>query len=500
MGDILPNQQSFRFNRRVRIKNNEEIHPVELGNVTKKVQNAILSVLDMFFACKSNEYTNEQIQLLDNMGTIMEAHIKVLWNLKQAILYEKMRGTHMRKLHSHNHIGQHIRMFGPIISADTDNYESAHKFFTTGVWRGTSKRSGTLVKEMHCASVVQSYTGHIEFYATLLEEDGLNESLKQFGPQDEKDDLTINPFTNIADIHFIPTILDTDGIPILKGCGKKTKEFTESLFGHTSLPSIKHLSWHIKNYFVKEEKALWDEITKENSIYEFNIVRAASYEGDKDSGVGKGVIYAMYNKKTKAIRHDFVNVKVIYDDKNGQTTEGIQVAQVLSMIQLHTYTRNDKNKRVIGSTAWYFIVQYLKNVQITKKTSKPHNFHENISVLQWETVNSTGRFNVDMVSLDSIVGSAMIIPYFSFIDKQNVKNEKPITGKPSVNDTFWYVDRLFFDRSEWNELEVINNLSQAATLAVNNLQNFLITNIIPLDEEEESAEEKDDGEETDEEE
>ena len=170
------------------------------------------------------------------------------------------------------------------------------------------------------------------------------------------------------------------------------------------------------------------------------------------------------------------------------------------MIQLQTYIKNDKNKRVIGSTAWYFIVQYLKNVQITKKTSKPHNFHENISVLQWETVNSTGNFNVDMVSLDSIVGSAMIIPYFSFIDKQNVKNEKPITGKPSVNDTFWYVDRLFFDRSEWNELEVINNLSQAATLAVNNLQNFLITNIIPLDEEEESAEEKDDGEETDEEE
>ena len=138
--------------------------------------------------------------------------------------------------------------------------------------------------------------------------------------------------------------------------------------------------------------------------------------------------------------------------------------------------------------------------KLQKKTSKHHNFHENISVLQWETVNSTGRFNVDMVSLDSIVGSAMIIPYFSFIDKQNVKTKKPITGKPSVNDTFWYVDRLFFDRSEWNELEVINNLSQAATFAVNNLQNFLNTNIIQLDEEEESAEEKDDGKKTEEEE
>ena len=51
--------------------------------------------------------------------------------------------------------------------------------------------------------------------------------------------------------------------------------------------------------------------------------------------------------------------------------------------------------------------------KLQKKTSKPHNFHENISVLQWETVNSTGRFNVDMVSLDSIVDSAMII-YLTF--------------------------------------------------------------------------------------
>ena len=56
-------------------------------------------------------------------------------------------------------------------------------------------------------------------------------------------------------------------------------------------------------------------------------MRAASHEGDKDGGGGKSVIYAMYNKKTKVIRYDFVTGKVRYDDKNGQTTEGIQVTQ-----------------------------------------------------------------------------------------------------------------------------------------------------------------------------
>ena len=43
MGDILPNQNSFRFNKKVVGKGSKvKRDPVELGNVTKKVHNAIL--------------------------------------------------------------------------------------------------------------------------------------------------------------------------------------------------------------------------------------------------------------------------------------------------------------------------------------------------------------------------------------------------------------------------------------------------------------------------
>ena len=42
MGDILPNQNSFRFNKKVVGKGSKvKRDPVELGNVTKKVHNAI---------------------------------------------------------------------------------------------------------------------------------------------------------------------------------------------------------------------------------------------------------------------------------------------------------------------------------------------------------------------------------------------------------------------------------------------------------------------------
>jgi len=61
----------------------------------------------------------------------METHIKVMWTLKQCIMNEETRETLM---------SQHIRYFSPIIYADTHAaYDSAHKFFTTGVWSGLGR-------------------------------------------------------------------------------------------------------------------------------------------------------------------------------------------------------------------------------------------------------------------------------------------------------------------------------------------------------------------------
>ena len=68
MGDVLPNQGSFAFNKKAAGKKMKR-DPVELGNVTQKVQNAILSVLDMYFACKCDEFTDSQIDSLNNMGS-----------------------------------------------------------------------------------------------------------------------------------------------------------------------------------------------------------------------------------------------------------------------------------------------------------------------------------------------------------------------------------------------------------------------------------------------
>ena len=126
MGDIIPNQVFFKFRKRTNnvenFKNIEKFKIVELGNVNKKVRNTIFAVLDLYFACKCDEFTIKQTEEIDKLGMIMEAHLNVLWNLKQAIMYEAPRGTLMRKPHGTAHIGDFIRRFGPIIYADTDFY------------------------------------------------------------------------------------------------------------------------------------------------------------------------------------------------------------------------------------------------------------------------------------------------------------------------------------------------------------------------------------------
>ena len=500
MGDVLPNQQSFKFNKSRKV--NRE--PVELGNVTKKVQNAILSILDMYFACKCDEFTDSQIDSLDNMGTIMEAHIKVLWSLKQGIMYEEPRETQMRKLHAHNHIGQHIRLFGPIIYADTDTYESAHKFFTTGVWRGTSKRLGTLNKEMSTASVIQSHAMHLNFYTKLLKDDGISQCQKAFGPKVTNDSLTINPFTNVCDIRFVITSdLDRDGNNILRGHGIHRDLFKDSLFGHSGLPSIKHLSQHLKRRW-GNNVSTWTKLTKANSLGEFSIVRAASYQGSKDSAVGKGVIYATSNYRGEGKRYDYVKVKVVVEDQHGEEVEDYAVAQVLLILQAHAYEMKE-NKRVLKHSQWFFIVQYMETIKnIGELTSKPHTSHQHMSQLKWELANQSGRissnkttFSIDLITLDSIAGSAMVIPCFSFHEK--VKNKKtakkidtPIAGKPDVSDVFWYIDRMFFDRSGWEELEIHNSSNSSNTntneINVNNIQSFINNNTIQPAEEIKEAE------------
>jgi len=50
-------------------------------------------------------------------------------------------------------------------------------------------------------------------------------------------------------------------------------------------------------------------MTMEDTNVEFRILRCITYEVSKNSGVGKGIIYATANNAGKGPRYDFVTLK-----------------------------------------------------------------------------------------------------------------------------------------------------------------------------------------------
>ena len=209
---------------------------------------------------------------------------------------------------------------------------------------------------MTTASVIESHSGHLNFYSTLNQNDGISKCQVKFGPNQDSDGVTINAFGNICDIRFIITPEKyKDGNNIFKGCGDNNhiieQDIKYGVFGHSSLPSKQHLSRLIRTKFTNET---WNQMTRRDTMFEFSIARTVNYEGSKDGGVGKGVIYGMSKNSGRFKRYDYVTVEVNIDDVLVD-----QVDQVLMILQLYKYEMKE-NKRVLNKSVWYLIVQYIK--------------------------------------------------------------------------------------------------------------------------------------------
>jgi len=100
--------------------------------------------------------------------------------------------------------------------------------------------------------------------------------------------LNNKPFTNICYIPIVITSeLDREGNNILKRHGVYQELVNDRLFGHSGLPSSKHLSKHLRRRW-DYQAATWSKLTKANILCEFSNVMAASYQGSQDSSVRKG--------------------------------------------------------------------------------------------------------------------------------------------------------------------------------------------------------------------
>ena len=506
MGDILPNKDTFRYKTS---KNDSRISSLRLGNITLKVLNAIDSVLDMFFAYKSEEFTNELILIIEGKGKIMEANINILWNLKQTLCFESLKLTGMRKLHAHNHIGEHIHRFGAPVYADTDSYESAHKKFTTGLWRNSSRRHNGLIKEMTDATIRQQHCSHLRMISELQSWNGTgNFESKYFAPHtsETRKYYEKKPITPLLSSWKYACLLGKDerNVDLLVGYSfHHDVILLDKYFGHKSIPDIKKLSHYLMSYFEKNDVV---EVVSNSmcpvdefgflpdSKYSFNILQGAIIRGDVDSGVEPGIIYCTPDYKGEFKRYDYVVVEVEYDDG----TKAYPVAQVITIIaMMHPVHK-------IEEAQYLFIVQYLQNDN--KPVGVTNEFNNSFKQLRWEQkeVVSRGKkqieFVVDCIAFENIVDTAVIIPFFSFENKRGIQQRMPIMGQPDKDDRFYYLEKRYFDRSGWNELSTVGVNNNNHSLYEYIKENFIGT--LPTDEnaEDENAEEDEDTEEGEDEE
>ena len=157
-------------------------------------------------------------------------------------------------------------------------------------------------------------------------------------------------------------------------------------------------------------------MTMEDTNVEFRILRSITYEGSKNSGVGKGIIYATANKAGKGPRYNYVTVKTTYtDEKTGKDVVSNVVAQVKMILKVHVYD-DIRNKKDSKYSKWYLIVQYMRDSTLLLY-KKPNTVkHEAIKQLIWDQ-NKDCSFSIGLIDIEMLVGSAMVIPYFSFSTK-----------------------------------------------------------------------------------
>ena len=152
---MLPNDENFIYKHTSRGSRGAEdvTHTVECGNVAAKVLNAILACSDLFFEVKRDDWSSEQVDELVEKCRRMHAALLLVWELKNALMTTKAteEGTtaedaeastlrevketilKMRKMHNYYHLPFFASLIGCLSKLDTNSWERAHKYFTSGI-------------------------------------------------------------------------------------------------------------------------------------------------------------------------------------------------------------------------------------------------------------------------------------------------------------------------------------------------------------------------------
>lgn len=425
--DILPNTYQHRL-----VAKEEELR-YNFKNVRTKVRRAIESVLDIYFDCKRKDWCSSTLSVFQNKLSIMEAHVTLVWELKQALINpntSKIFPNKMRNLHKHIHLPMYIENYGSLLHMDTSTFESYHKVATTAIWQKTSKRHNGLFYEMINGIMQYDFNRMLKIVDSIVEE-GMEYTTKK---SNRIDGVRFRRLLNASQYHFLITfdnaefVIENEEDPdywksvSAQSCINTPEKFREFLFQNDVGYSITYSYPSIE----------WNEQFAIN--YETAVIHGISFTSDDDSQMGEGTIYATtrYNKNDRKDdfadkpRYDFVLIN--YND---------QAILVRVLLMFAIYSTKDDNESPRDEKIM-LLVQLMHKSEALKEEAILGDLY------MW-TAGDTYQFYYDIVSVQCIMRPVFVVPLLR--EGYNQLN-------PSHLDRFVALDRSFFDRSGW---EIENN-------------------------------------------
>jgi hypothetical protein len=293
--------------------------------------------------------------------------------------------------------------------------------------------------------------------------------IKKMGPYRAPDTVLINSLANMKSSQIL--LLPDLGI------------FTSDGFFNDMLQNISitnaGLASYIKDRFGNHS---WNALTKLYRPTTLHVVQAVAIEGNKESKLGKIILYATPKFRNSRNRYDYVNISL----EGGVT----QPALLLMLLKLHNHNKS--------KTQFFALVRYLEEVPLNKR---PHSRYQcPWSIYQYEV---TGRrhFVEQVVDVRTIMGLASMTPV------PTINNPHPSPTHPLLTDTFWYMHPTYFDRAGWDTVHTENIHHGAPADPKDDVELFIPDvdenhNYLDVDdnsEDDEEEDQEDDGEEEEEE-
>ena len=341
---------------------------------------------------------------------------------------------HSRKLHAAVCvIKPFLKHFGTFDKADTTSYESIHRVMTVALWHKTSKRYESMYSEMSRQTVLLNYSNLNNFLSAYYKND-LGAYCMEKGPESYPEHVVIGTISNSK---VYP-------IRVTMGNALECAEHDVTLYDllNYSTASLHSLERSLQSKL--EEFNMWNSLRDaDEDRFQLFYLKGITLHGNEESRLNKNFIYATNSfRKKRSLRYDYIMVNC---------EDGPQPAKLLALFKIED--------NVLNSEHFYAYVRYLSFVDDVGGDNLIGNDIAGtcpFKILKWEAIETVpGRairrqFNMEFIEVETIIGPAFIQPMFS--QYNNNREQIYQASHPLWTDKFWYLDRRYCDRQEWEDM------------------------------------------------